>query len=252
MVQISGTVTVGNGSEIHNHDSQYRNTLKHVITPENDVIELMTYKDYKTQVNEIMRPYIEEYNERQEMKYKAAWEKFNAGKIKNKPKKKDYKPMGFDYYSDHKNDIMKIPRNGKTEVIPIFRSFIIGIGDQEDRQKIPQETAVRIFQNTLEQFKKDFPNFYGDGISELMKKRNKIVHRYPVIVEFPISDKLDSKAIKRFVKASKVGAEKIEKQALRRIDRSVVQQISLAYPTFIKKLADAGCKLENLPFRYKV
>ena len=100
--------------------------------------------------------------------------------------------------------------------------------------------------------KKDLPNFYGDGISELMKKRNKIVHRYPVIVEFPISDKLDSKAIKRFVKASKVGAEKIEKQALRRIDRSVVQQISLAYPTFIKKLADAGCKLENLPFRYKV
>ena len=85
-----------------------------------------------------------------------------------------------------------------------------------------------------------------------MKKRNKIVHRYPVMVEFPISDKLDSKAIKRFVKASKVGAEKIEKQALRRIDRSVVQQISLAYPTFIKKLTDAGCKLENLPFRYKV
>ncbi len=40
MVQISGTVTVGNGSEVHNHDRQYRSTLKHVINPENDVIEL--------------------------------------------------------------------------------------------------------------------------------------------------------------------------------------------------------------------
>ena len=160
MIQISGTVTVGNGSEIHNHDRQYRSTLKHVINPENDVIELIPYKDYKTQINEIMRPYIEEYNERQEKKYKAAWEKFNEGKIKNKPKKKDYKLMGFDYYNDHKNDIMKIPRNGKTEVIPIFRSFIIGIGDQDDKKKIPQEVAVRIFQNTLEQFKNDFPNFH--------------------------------------------------------------------------------------------
>ena len=40
MLQISGTVTVGNGSEIHNHDRQYRSTLKHVINPENDVVEL--------------------------------------------------------------------------------------------------------------------------------------------------------------------------------------------------------------------
>ena len=51
---ISASITCGNASEIHNHDHQYRSTLKHVINPENDVIELIPYKDYKTQINELI------------------------------------------------------------------------------------------------------------------------------------------------------------------------------------------------------
>lgn len=98
---------------------------------------------------------------------------------------------------------------------------------------------------------KDLPNYYGEGVSELLKKRNKIVHRYPVIVKFPISKTLNSKNLKKFKRAAKAGAEEIEKQVLRRIDRSVVKKISEAYPTFIKTLTDAGCTFEDIPFKYK-
>ena len=99
---------------------------------------------------------------------------------------------------------------------------------------------------------KDLPNYYGDGVSELLKKRNKIVHRYPVIVEFPLSKTLTPKNIKKFENVAKAGAEEIQKQVLRRIDRTLVKKISEAYPTFIKTLTDAGCTFENIPFMYKV
>ena len=41
MREISATVTVGEGSEKHNHDLEYRSTLEHVHGCAEDVIELM-------------------------------------------------------------------------------------------------------------------------------------------------------------------------------------------------------------------
>lgn len=99
---------------------------------------------------------------------------------------------------------------------------------------------------------KNLANYYGEGITELLKKRNKIVHRYPVIVRFPIYKTLNAKNLEKFKRAAKTGAEAIEKQALHRIDRTAVKKISEAYPTFIKRLTDAGCTFGDIHFRYQV
>lgn len=159
--EISVTITAGSGSEQHNHDFSYRQTLPHVNGAPEDVIELIPYRNYEEQINEIMKPYIDEYNERQKEKYKKAWERYNSGAIKSKPKKKDYKEMSYEYYAEHKNDVKKNPKTGKIERIPIFRSLILGIGDSEDRHsgKITREEAERIFRRTITQFQKDFSNF---------------------------------------------------------------------------------------------
>lgn len=159
--ELSVTITAGSGSEKHNHDFLYRQTLPHTNGTPEDVIELVPYRSYEEQINEIMQPYIDEYNARQKEKYKKAWERYNSGAIKSKPKKKDYKEMSYVYYEEHKNDVKKNPKTGKIERIPIFRSLILGIGDSEDRQagRITREEAERIFRRTIEQFQKDFPCF---------------------------------------------------------------------------------------------
>lgn len=160
MREVSATVTVGQGSEKHNHDIEYRQTLEHVHGGAGDVIELVPYTDsYEKQINDLMKPYIEKFNQEQERKYQAAWDRYNAGKIKNRPKQKDYKKMSFDYFKDHKDDTMKNPQTGKIERLPIYRSMILGIGDQEDKKNISREEAVRIFGKVIENFKKDFPDF---------------------------------------------------------------------------------------------
>ena len=159
--EISVTITAGVGAERHNHDFSYRQTLPHVNGGPEDIIELVPYRSYEEQINEIMKPYIDEYNERQKEKYKKAWERYNTGAIRSKPKKKDYKEMSYEYYGEHKNDVKKNPKTGKIERIPIFRSLIIGIGDSEDRHsgKITREEAERVFRRTIAQFQKDFPCF---------------------------------------------------------------------------------------------
>lgn len=119
-------------------------------------------------------------------------------------------------------------------------------------KRLNETISLLLVSSGISVTKKDLPNYYGDGVSELLKKRNKIVHRYPVIVRFPISKRLNSKNLRKFENAAKVGAEEIEKQALRRIDSLVVKRISEAYPTFIKTLSDAGCTFENIPFSFKV
>ncbi|MBR4295407.1 MAG: plasmid recombination protein [Clostridia bacterium] len=159
--EFSVTITAGIGSERHNHSFSYRQTLPHVNGSSEDIIELVPYCSYEEQINEIMKPYIDEYNERQKEKYKKAWERYNSGVIKSKPKKKDYKEVTYEYYNEHKNDAKKNPKTGKVERIPIFRSLILGIGDCEDRQsgRITKEEAERILRRTIKQFQKDFPCF---------------------------------------------------------------------------------------------
>lgn len=159
--RISVTVTVGEGSEKHNHDVEYRKTLEHIKTDEQaQVLELIPYKDYKAQINDLMKPYIDEYNEKQKKRYQEAWERYNNGQIKTKPRKANYKPMDYDYYSAHKDDVYYNQKDNKTEPLPIFRSIIIGLGDKSDKDNgiITREQAEKALQNIVDKWEKLFPN----------------------------------------------------------------------------------------------
>lgn len=157
MVEVSVTITAGVGSERHNHDLDYRETLEHCHKRDDGVIELIPYeRSYAEQINELMKPYIDQYNDKVDARYKSAWERYNSGQIKTKPRKRDYKHMGYDYYNEHKDDMKKNPITGKEEKVPMFRSLILGIGDKNDREKITEEQAKRIFEKTLQQFQEDF------------------------------------------------------------------------------------------------
>lgn len=161
MKQISVTVTVGVGSERHNHDLEYRATLEHVHGT-NGVIELIPYyKTYEEQINELMRSYIDEYNQKQQERYQAAWERYNTGQIKTKPRKANYKPISYDYYNEHKDDTFYNRVTNQQEALPIFRSVIIGLGDKEDRDKgvISKKDALDIIQNIANKWPTFFPDF---------------------------------------------------------------------------------------------
>ena len=165
--EISVTVTCGVGSEVHNHDLEYRVTLKHVHECEDGVVELVDYVPYRDQINELMRPYIEEYNLKVEQRYKDAWNRYDNGLIKTKPRKRDYKIMSYDYYTDHLNDQIKNPVTGKMENMQMFRSMIIGLGDKKDRdeKKITKDQALFVFDWIHKEFMKMFPFLHILGAS---------------------------------------------------------------------------------------
>lgn len=161
MKEISCTVTAGEGSEQHNHDLEYRAGLKHVHQRDEPIIEFVPYtKSYTEQINDLMKPFIDEYNERVDKRYQEAWERYNSGQIKSKPRKRDYQKMSYDYCAQHSDDFIKNPETGKQEKIPLFRSLIIGLGDKEDREsgKITEAQAKRIFPKIIEAFKEKFPD----------------------------------------------------------------------------------------------
>lgn len=162
MREISTTVTVGEGSEIHNHDLEYRKTLKHVHDRSNGVIELIPYKDYREQINALVRPFIDSYNAKVEQRYQDAWDRYNRGEIKTKPRKRDYQKVGHDYYNDHLHDTFYNRAANKHEELPMWRELIIGLGDKADRDSgiISESEAIDVFKRTVDQFKKDFPYFY--------------------------------------------------------------------------------------------
>ena len=159
--KISCTITVGASSEIHNHDLDYRATLKHVHGMAEDVIELIPYISYKEQINELMKPYITEYNAKQQARYKSAWDRYNAGIIKNKPRKANYKPMGYDYFEDHKDDVYYNRAKKQTEPIKMWRGLIFGLGDKEDRDSglISQKEAIAVMSGVVERWPEIFPDF---------------------------------------------------------------------------------------------
>lgn len=161
--KISCTVTVGAGSERHNHDLKFREALDHTHTADcpEAIIELVPYRSYKDQINDLMKPYIDKYNQEQQRRYEEAWERYNAGKIKTKPRKRDYKTMDYDYYSEHKDDVHQNPRSGKVEKVPMWREVIFGLGDQDDRQNgfITKEEAVSVMRKVVERWSELFPCF---------------------------------------------------------------------------------------------
>lgn len=155
----SATVTGGIGSERHNHELGYRATLEHVVVNPDDLVELVEYRPYKEQINELMKPYIDDFNAHAEERYLEAWERYRAGERKSKPKRREFPKMGYDYYEDHKDDLVYVPNINRKVVRPIFRSLIIGIGDQSDRQqgRITREQAEVIFRKFLDDFQEKFP-----------------------------------------------------------------------------------------------
>lgn len=161
MNEVSVTVTVGEGSEIHNHDLDYRETLSHVHARSEGVIELIPYRHYEEAIDAAMKPYIDAYNARVEERYQAAWERYNSGQIKTKPRKRDYQKLSDFYFHDHYFDVHRNPHTGKVEEVAPFRSIIIGIGDRQDRQtgKISEEQAKAIFTEVAAQFQERFPDF---------------------------------------------------------------------------------------------
>lgn len=161
---ISCTVTVGIGSEKHNHDKDYRDTLEHTktATTPDAIIELIPYTTpYTEQINSMMRPYIDEYNEHQSERYKAAWERYNNGEIKTKPRRANFKPIGYDYCADHANDVYYNQKTKKNEPLPLWRSLILGLGDKSDRDsnRITKDEAISVIQGVISQWGTLFPDF---------------------------------------------------------------------------------------------
>lgn len=161
MTEVSVTVTVGEGSEEHNHDLEYRSTLKHVHDRPDGVIELIPYRPYSMVIEDAMKPYIDRYNQRVEERYQAAWERYNSGEIKTKPRKRDYRKMEDSYIFESHGEKYRNPHTGKVEEAPLFRSIIVGIGDREDRQtgRITEEQAREIFRDVIAKFREKFPDF---------------------------------------------------------------------------------------------
>lgn len=161
MAEVSVTVTVGEGSERHNHDLEYRSTLTHVHDMDDGVIELVPYTAcYRDQINALMKPYIDEYNERVDQRYQEAWARYNAGEIKTRPRKRDYKHMDYDYCAAHEDDYITNPVTGKREQIPLFRELIIGFGDKQDREqgRITADQAKAVAADVVRLFQEKFPN----------------------------------------------------------------------------------------------
>lgn len=167
MREVSVTCTVGKGNEVHNHDLEYRETLEHVHGRPDGVIEIIPYRDYREQINELMKPLIDEYNDDVERRYQAAWARYKSGEIKSKPKRRDYPTMGYDYYNDHLNDTYYDQHDGVTKPLPIWRELLIGLGDQADRKDgtITEAEAERILRRFVEQFPERFPHFRLLGAS---------------------------------------------------------------------------------------
>lgn len=161
--QVSCTATVGAGSEVHNHSIEYRKILDHTDTANRPdaIIELIPYRPYKEKINELMKPYIDQYNARVEQRFQSNLERYKQGEIKSRPKRKDYKPMGYDYYEEHLHDTHTNPHTKKVEKLPMWREIIIGLGDQNDRKTgmITRDEAVAVLRDVVRQWPEMFPDF---------------------------------------------------------------------------------------------
>lgn len=161
--QVSCTATVGAGSEQHNHDLKFREALDHTNTADRPdaIIELIPYRPYKTQINELMYPYIKAYNDDVEARFEAAKERYRRGEIKSRPKRRDYKLMDYDYYETHLHDTHTNPKTKKVEELPMWREVIFGLGDMEDRKTgvITQEEAVAVMTDVVKRWPELFPDF---------------------------------------------------------------------------------------------
>lgn len=161
LTRLSTTITIGEGSEKHNHDEKYRAGLDHIKDAgrEPGVIELIPYtKSYEQQINERRKAAIDRYNARVEARYEAAMERYKKGEIKSKPKRKDFKLRSYDYCKEWHEKHDGKP-SGKRGAPKLWREMIIGFGDKSDRDsgRITQEQAVRIAQYVVDKWQENLP-----------------------------------------------------------------------------------------------
>lgn len=157
-------VTVGHGSERHNHNLAFRkNVLQHTEnTNESTVVELMKYTDYRTLINELMKPYIDEYNKNQDKKYNDDLDRYAKGELKNKPKKsnKKYKHKDDDYYTERINSVVYNRKTKQKTHQKAFDEVCVGFGSAETKHDYSRDEVEEIMRNTLEDIKKKFPNIW--------------------------------------------------------------------------------------------
>jgi len=151
LTAVSVTITLGTGSEPHNHSTEFRQTLSHVHSMEDGIIEVIPYNDYADTIDAIVLPYLKEYDERLQQKYQIALEKYNAGQTRHKPQLTDYRSKGESYIK-YRQSLRKV-------LTPLFRSIIVGIGDQSDREtgRVTAKQAIAIFTEFISDFQKRFP-----------------------------------------------------------------------------------------------
>lgn len=176
MRSVSATVKSGRGSEKHNHSLDYRKHLEHTHeTSSENIIELVPYRSYAEQINALYKPYIDEYNAKRDQAYDDAMKRFKAGKIKNKPKKKDFRHKDYDVYATFFKDgkPKQVYSRQLKKMVPqyAYRSLIIGFGNREDRQHIKKEDALDIFKSTVKKFMRDFPQFSVIGATVHLDER---------------------------------------------------------------------------------
>lgn len=67
------------------------------------------------------------------------------------------------------------------------------------QEKINKTISLLLYDSGFSIKETDLSNYYGEGITELLKNRNKIVHRYPVIIKFPVGDDVDINKFKKLL-----------------------------------------------------
>lgn len=159
MIELSVSVTLGNGCEQHNHDSGYRLTLDHVLAMDGGELELVPYNAYNSYINNLLRPAIDEYNARRQSKYQEELDRYANGERANKPKKQAYLPMSYDYAGDHERRYIRNPSTNRVESIPLYREIIIKIGGIDDRVSgtLPDDVAILICKEILSKIADSFP-----------------------------------------------------------------------------------------------
>lgn len=172
MIELSVSVTLGNGCEQHNHDSGYRLTLDHVLVMDGGELELVPYNTYNSYINELLRPAIDEYNARRQNKYQEAMDRYDNGELKSKPKKQAYQPISYDYAGDHERRYIHNPSTNRVESIPLYREIIIKIGGIDDRVsgKLPDDVAILMCKDIITKIAKSFPLFKIIGCTAHMNE----------------------------------------------------------------------------------
>lgn len=172
MIELSVSVTLGNGCEQHNHDSGYRLTLDHVLVMDGGELELVPYNAYNSYINNLLRPAIDEYNARRQSKYQEELDRYANGERANKPKKQAYLPISYDYAGDHERRYIRNPSTNRVESMPLYREIIIKIGGIDERVsgKLPDDVAILMCKDIITKIVDSFPMFKIIGCTAHMNE----------------------------------------------------------------------------------